>query len=146
MEELAKVLISGFTKATILMIKIAFIIVPLTVLYEYLRNSKVGKMSSIRVLGLRAQGLIPLLTGLVVGLTYGAGVIIHSLRSSSTEKNEAFLILLFLSISHAMIEDTLIFVVVGANGLILILWRILLAVVCLFIARRLIREDKIENR
>ena len=35
--------------------------------------------------------------------------------------------MLYLSVCHAMIEDTLIFVVIGANGLILIMARFFLA-------------------
>ncbi|HOT42393.1 MAG TPA: hypothetical protein PLA00_06895, partial [Syntrophorhabdaceae bacterium] len=80
--------------------------------------------------------LIPLLTGIIIGLTYGAGVIIHSIRSSNMDKKEAFLILLFLSICHAIIEDTLIFVVIGANGLILIVARFILAFAFTYIAYR----------
>ena len=69
------------------------------------------------------------MTGIIIGLTYGAGVIIHSIRTSNVGKKEAFLILLFLSICHAIIEDTLIFVVIGANGFILIAFRFILAII-----------------
>jgi hypothetical protein len=63
--------------------------------------------------GISSKGLVPLVTGVVIGLTYEAGVIIHSVRSSDIGKREAFLILLYLSVCHAIVEDTLIFVVMA---------------------------------
>jgi len=76
---------------------------------------------------------VPLITGIIIGLTYGAGIIIHSIRTSNINKKEAFLILLFLSVCHAMIEDTLIFVVIGANGFILIAFRFALAIILTYL-------------
>ena len=114
----------------ILSAKLLFIILPLSIFYEFLkgRDSKLAKRR-FAFLGISGNGLIPLATGVIIGLTYGAGVIIHSIRTSNVGKKEAFLILLFLSICHAIIEDTLIFVVIGANGLILIAFRFVLAII-----------------
>jgi hypothetical protein len=80
--------------------------------------------------------LVPLITGIIIGLTYGAGIIIHSIKTSNVNKKEAFLILLFLSMCHAMIEDTLIFVVIGANGIILIVFRFILAILLTYFIYR----------
>jgi hypothetical protein len=63
-------------------------------------------------------------------------VIIHSIRSTDLQKGEAFLILLYLSVCHAIIEDTLIFVVIGGNGLILVGARFFLATVLTYAAYR----------
>ncbi len=104
------------------------IIVPLTMFYELVKSRQAALAAKNRTfMGLSGKGLIPLLTGIIVGITYGAGVIIHSIRSTDIGKDEAFLIMLYLSVCHAMIEDTLIFVVIGANGLILIIARFFLA-------------------
>lgn len=114
----------------ILSAKLLFIILPLSIFYEFLkgRDSKLSKRR-FAFIGISGRGLIPLVTGVIIGLTYGAGVIIHSIRTSNVGKKEAFLILLFLSICHAIIEDTLIFVVIGANGFILIAFRFILAII-----------------
>ena len=114
----------------ILSVKLFFIILPLSIFYEFLkgRDSKLAKRR-FAFLGISGSGFIPLVTGIIIGLTYGAGVIIHSIRTSNVGKKEAFLILLFLSICHAIIEDTLIFVVIGANGFILIAFRFVLAII-----------------
>ncbi|MDD5009398.1 MAG: hypothetical protein PHU49_04680 [Syntrophorhabdaceae bacterium] len=117
--------------------KLLCIILPLSIFHEFLkgRDSKLTK-KRFAFLGISQNGFIPLVTGVIIGLTYGAGVIIHSIRTSNVGKKEAFLILLFLSICHAMIEDTLIFVVIGANGFILIAFRFVLAIILTYIIYR----------
>jgi len=121
----------------ILSVKLLFIILPLSIVHEFLKGRGSGLAKKrFAFLGISQSGLIPLVTGIVIGLTYGAGVIIHSIRTSNVGKKEAFLILLFLSICHAMIEDTLIFVVIGANGFILIAFRFALAIILTYIIYR----------
>jgi hypothetical protein len=117
-----------------LTIKLLCIILPLTISYEFLkhRQSHIEK-KHVAFLGITGNGLVPLITGIIIGLTYGAGVIIYSIRTSNVKKKEAFLILLFLSICHAIIEDTLIFVVLGANGFVLIGVRFALAIILTYL-------------
>jgi hypothetical protein len=61
-------------------------------------------------------------------------VIIHSIKDHNIGRREAFLILLFLSVCHAIFEDTLIFVIIGANGMVLVIARLVLAFVLTFCA------------
>ena len=126
-----------------LTIKLFCIILPLTNGYEFLKH----KQSNIEgrrfsFFGITHHGLVPLVTGVIIGLTYGAGVIIHSIRTSNLGRKESFLILLFLSVCHAIIEDTLIFVVIGANGFVLVAFRLSLAVALTYLAykSRLLRD------
>jgi len=121
-------LLVGLKSSLILTITLLCIILPLSIGYELLKERVTAMGSGKRsFLGISTQGLLPLVTGLIIGLTYGAGIIIHSLRTSRVKRHEAFLILLFLSVCHAIIEDTLIFVVIGANGVILVVFRLLVA-------------------
>jgi hypothetical protein len=118
----------------VLCAQLFLIIVPLTIFYEFLK-SKQGLLEGRgqAFFGISSKGLIPLVTGIIIGLTYGAGVIIHSIRSADIGKGEAFLILLYLSICHAITEDTLIFVVIGANGIVLVTVRFFLATVMTYL-------------
>jgi hypothetical protein len=117
--------------------KLLLIIMPLSIAYEFLkkRQQNMGR-KKLSIMGITGDGLVPLVTGIIIGLTYGAGVIIHSIRAYNIRKKEAFLILLFLSVCHAIIEDTLIFVVIGANGLILIAARFFLAIIITYAVHR----------
>ncbi len=120
-----------------LTVKLFIIILPLTIAYEFLkgRQTQIDK-ARFSFMGISHHGLVPLITGIIIGLTYGAGVIIHSMRTSDIGKKESFLILLFLSICHAIIEDTLIFVVIGANGFILVAFRFALAIILTYLVYR----------
>ncbi len=123
-----EIIITALKNSALLTGQLLLIILPLTISYEFIKHRQADLAKKrFRFLGISANGLIPLITGVIIGLTYGAGIIIHSIRSSNMDKKEAFLILLFLSICHAIIEDTLIFVVIGANGLIILGARFLLA-------------------
>ncbi len=133
-----EIILSSLKGALFLCAQLFLIIVPLTMFYEFLKSRQAALEGRRRALiGISSKGLVPLITGIIIGLTYGAGVIIHSIRSSDITRKEASLILLYLSICHAMIEDTLIFVVIGANGLILIAARFFLATVITYAAYRL---------
>jgi hypothetical protein len=120
-----------------LTIKLLCIILPLTISYEFLKRRQSGiESGGFKLFGISRKGLVPLITGIIIGLTYGAGIIIHSVRASNITRKEAFLILLFLSICHAIVEDTLIFVLIGANGFILMAFRFVLAIILTFLLHR----------
>jgi len=129
-----EIVLIALKDSLILSVKLLFIILPLTISYQFLkhRESTIAK-KQFSFLGISHKGLVPLITGIIIGLTYGAGVIIHSIKASNISKKEAFLILLFLSICHAVIEDTLIFVVIGANGVVLIVFRFVLAIILTYL-------------
>jgi hypothetical protein len=136
-------LLLGLKGSLILTAQLLCVILPLTVSYEFLkqRSAKAEKKSFV-FRGITQKGLMPLVTGVIIGLTYGAGIIIHTLRTSKVGRKEAFLVLLFLSVCHALIEDTLIFVVIGANGFILVGFRLALAclLIYLFSGKKLFKD------
>jgi len=132
-----EIILGALKGALRLCAQLFLIIVPLTIIYEFLKTRTASLAAKERSMaGVSGNGLIPLVTGIIIGLTYGAGVIIHSIRSTDLQKGEAFLILLYLSVCHAIIEDTLIFVVIGGNGLILVGARFFLATVLTYAAYR----------
>ncbi|MBP7527713.1 MAG: hypothetical protein KA801_07305 [Syntrophorhabdaceae bacterium] len=124
------ILLVALKDSLVLTLKLFVIILPLTISYEYLKHrQKDIEKRQFSFIGISHNGLVPLITGIIIGLTYGAGIIIHSIRTSNISKKEAFLILLFLSVCHAIIEDTLIFVIIGANIFVLIGFRFALAII-----------------
>lgn len=72
----------------------------------------------------------------------GAGTIIQSSREGNISKKDMFLISVFLIVCHAIIEDTLIFVAVGANGYVLSGSRILAAIVITLLLSRWIKAKQ----
>jgi hypothetical protein len=118
-----------------LMFKVFVIVVPLITILEWAKSRPwfARFVDSVRPLfgpvGFQRGSLFPLLTGLVFGISYGAGVLIPQARSGDLDPRQVFLVAVFLGICHAMVEDTLLFVAVGASIWILPVTRFIAAVI-----------------
>lgn len=71
---------------------------------------------------------LPVLAGLAVGLTYGAGVILQTAEEGRLTRNELTVACVFLGICHAVIEETILFSAIGVNGMFLVAIRFVLGV------------------
>jgi len=113
--------------------KLLLIVVPLVTVFEVLRYHPVfrragrGVEPMMRGMGLSPQAAVPLFTGIFLGIAYGAGIIIRVAQEKRLPGRELFLMGLFLATCHAVVEDTLIFVVIGGNGWIMLGVRLLIA-------------------
>ncbi len=74
-----------------------------------------------------------ILVGVFLGITYGAGILIKEAQNSNLSKADIFYIGTFLMICHAIIEDTLLFVIFEANLYIIVIFRVIAAIVFSFI-------------
>ena len=118
-----------------LSLRLVCIIVPLLIVFELIRalplwrrfgwggrnQEWVGRM------GFSPHTLVPLITGIFLGIVYGAGVIVKISGEKALKAPDLWFLGLFLATCHAVVEDTLIFVVVGGMGRWIIIPRILLA-------------------
>jgi hypothetical protein len=82
-----------------------------------------------KVIGVKPNAAMTLVAGLVIGLAYGAGVMIQSVKEDGVSKKDATLCFIFLVACHAVIEDTLIFAPLGVPILYLLLIRLITAFV-----------------
>lgn len=132
----------GITGSLSYVFNIALIIIPLMIVMQFLKDLKIlDKLSNYmepiaRVLGISKKSTFPLLIGLLLGLAYGAGVIINSAKESDLSKRDLYLVIIFLVACHSVIEDTLIFVALGANGWLLLGVRLVIAFVLTAFAGR----------
>lgn len=74
----------------------------------------------LRPLRLPDEAGLPIVAGLSVGLTYGAGIIIQVAEEGQLTRDELTLTCVFLGICHAIIEETVLVSAAGANGLLLL--------------------------
>jgi uncharacterized protein (UPF0333 family) len=81
---------------------------------EFIKNSKKNISKSFSII-----------VGLILGITYGAGILIT--ESSQLKKQDLFFIATFLMICHAVVEDTLLFVIFGADFTVVLMVRIVFA-------------------
>lgn len=76
------------------------------------------------------EKLAPLTTiGMLLGLTYGAGLIIQSIKENKFSKRSLFLALSCLSLSHGLIEDTAMMLAIGADIWVVLVGRLVFTVV-----------------
>lgn len=68
-----------------------------------------------------------ILVGVILGITYGAGILIAEYEKGILQKREILFIGTYLMICHAIIEDTLLFVIFGANPWIITSFRLTFA-------------------
>lgn len=137
------ILLDACIGALLLCGKLVIIVVPLVVIFEVLRYAEVfSKLGSrtepaMRCLGLGRSAVLPLFTGIFLGIAYGAGIIIRSAAAGQMNRRELFLTGLFLATCHAVIEDVLIFVVLGGDGVIMLGLRLALAILLTALLARL---------
>lgn len=118
------------------------VIFPLMLMLEIAKDLNVLKKVSmilrplLRLFKMSDSGAIPMMTGIIFGWSYGAGVIIDAAKSGELSYRDLYLINIFLVIFHSVFEDTAIFAVVGADITFLIVSRLILAIIVTFILSR----------
>ncbi|MCK5679787.1 nucleoside recognition protein [bacterium] len=132
-------------------LQIALIVIPLMVVIQFLEELKVLEKVSRRlekvvsVIGISGAGALPLLVGLTLGLAYGAGMIIKYSKEGKLTQREMILIITFLSLNHSLFEDVLLFVAIGAQGTILQIIRMIVAILLTATLSRFLKFKSPEN-
>ncbi|WP_019230369.1 nucleoside recognition domain-containing protein [Sedimentibacter sp. B4] len=126
---------------------IARILIPIMIVIEIFKDTKlIDKISNAfkpvsNFFTLSEQSGISMLFGIIFGLTIGAGAIIQSTKDYDIDKRSIFLICMFLSLCHAIFEDSIIFAAAGANPVALLIARFLSATMITFIFSRIIKKE-----
>lgn len=142
MVEITNILSEGIIGGLKSVLNIAMIVFPLMIVMEIAKDLNIlNKISDFckpltKWMGVSKESAFPLAIGLVFGLAYGAGIIIQSAKEGDLDKRSLILVSIFLVCCHAVIEDTLIFVAVGANGFLLLTMRLVTALVLTIIISR----------
>jgi hypothetical protein len=53
--------------------------------------------------------------GLTMGIAYGGGLILHEIRTGALDRKDVLASVRFMGLSHGVIEDTLLMMLLGAS-------------------------------
>ncbi len=129
------IILNAVQTATLAILQLALIVIPLMIVMQWLRDrhwldwlsDKMAPMT--RIIGVEKNASMTLVTGLTIGLAYGAGVMIQAVKEDHVSKKDMYLVLIFLVTCHAVVEDTLIFIPLGIPVWPLLLIRLVTALV-----------------
>ncbi|QFI38720.1 hypothetical protein FR932_13100 [Moritella marina ATCC 15381] len=130
-----------------MLFSIFFIIAALMILLRLLKWCGIEKLMQtllspfLKALTIGKETTNVCVIGLVLGLSFGAGLLIDEARTGRISKRDIFLAVCFLGLTHSIIEDTILILLLGAD-LIAILWgRLLFSFVVIAILARCIKQD-----
>jgi hypothetical protein len=129
--------------------QIAFIVIPLMIFMEILKDmgvlDRMAQLFSplVKIYGMKKEAGFPLVIGIVIGLSYGAGIILQSAKEDKLTRRDLYLLTYFLVAAHAVFEDTAIFMAFGVNGPLILITRLVVAAVFTFLASRWIKHDTV---
>ena len=139
----------SFTGSMSSVLTMGAIIIPLMVVMEILKDTKVlerfsSKLNPIaKFFNISNESIFPLLIGIIFGLAYGAGIIIDSTEEGNLSKRDLYVLVIFLLACHAIFEDTLIFAAVGANLWLIFTIRLIVAIIISYFAARIIDKRQL---
>lgn len=130
--------------------QIAIIVIPIMLVMEILKDmgllDRIADWFSpvVRIFGMRKESAFPLVIGIIIGLSYGAGIIFKAAKENKLSKKDLYLITYFLVAAHAVFEDTAIFAALGVSAVLLLATRLAVAAMFTFLASKVIKETEKE--
>ena len=91
------------------------------------------------MLGISKDAAPLTVVGLVLGLSYGGGLIIREAQRGHIQPRDVFLASSFMGLCHSLIEDTLIVVALGADIYVVLFGRLIFSVLLVGIFARFLR-------
>lgn len=137
------VLLEGFLQGLGGVWTVARVVVPLMIVLEIAQsNGLLQKLNRLlakpfRVVGLSEEGAFPVVVAMVFGLTFGSGVILSHVRAGKVTAKEAKIIGTFIAVAHALIEDTIIFMTLGAPFFLLVVPRVVAAYIMSYVVHKI---------
>jgi hypothetical protein len=139
-ENIGDLLYQSSINAVILSVEIIILVSSLIFIMDFIKSRKFILESRKNV----SKGF-SLTVGVFLGITYGAGVLINEVRSGAMSKKDVFFVATFLMICHAIIEDTLLFVIFGADFTMVVLIRTIAAIIFSYLVIAILPNKFFDN-
>ena len=147
-----QIVLYALKTAFLAVLQLSIVIFPLMLVMQFFRELGwlhiISKAFSpfTKFLGMQKNTSFTLVTGLVIGLAFGAGVMIQAVKEDGVSKKDMILALIFLVTCHAVVEDTVIFIPLGIPVLPLLAIRFVTAVVLTMIVAAVWNRAEIRKR
>ena len=122
---------------------ICLVVTALHILMDFLKYLGLNRVLSYLLkplrylLGVNEKTTEVIISGLLAGLAFGGGMILREVRKGEISKKDVTIVLAFLCLCHAIVEDTLLILIFGAD-LSIVLWARLAFVFVIFSVVRLL--------
>nr|WP_280634507.1 nucleoside recognition domain-containing protein [Clostridium aminobutyricum] len=103
------------------------IIIELLMVYQIMEKVAVKLAPLSKMMGMKKETIFPLLVGVIMGVTYGAGTLIEMNKKTPISKKDLMLMGVFIYLCHGIIETGLLFGVAGASIIVVTFVRLLIA-------------------
>lgn len=110
-------LIKSLQNSIQLSVKIIVLVVGLILLFELLKNIK-----KVDIFLRKNSYISSLIVGSLLGITYGAGILLKDIKE--VDRFQKILLLIFLMLAHGLIEETLLFSFFGASPFPILFFRV----------------------
>ena len=132
-----------FSDTFFYVVALVFIVLGLLVLMDVLKAiGAIGLLNRclrplLRIVGVESQ-LAPIATtGVLLGLVYGSALMLEEVRSKNYSARAVFTAMMLVCLMHALIEDTLVVMAIGANVWIVLVGRVPFALLFVYLAIKL---------
>ncbi|MDO5675199.1 MAG: nucleoside recognition protein [bacterium] len=139
-DSFAAMLLSSAGNALILSAQVIVLVCGLILLMDWIKSLPAIKK---HVEG--AGTAFSIIIGQILGITYGAGILLREAGRGSLSRRDIFFIGTFLMISHSSIEDVLLFTLFGANFWFILLVRLVAALVFSLVLLRLFKGPALDR-
>ncbi len=123
---------ASLVQACILSLKIILLITVILIIMDLIKSTRLMQAYSKKV-----NTSFSIIVGQLLGITYGAGILIREAHNGHLSRRDVFFVATFLMICHSIIEDALLFVLFGANYFVIVGVRIIMALLISFLLLQL---------
>lgn len=142
--EFLEILHQGLIASLIIVLKLALIILPFMVMVEFAKQY--GWMEFIsqrsqwftRVFRLPESAALPVFAGLFIGIVSGSGVILQAAKEENYSRSTLTILFVMIGICHSLFEETVLFLGIDANILIVVWARLTTALLFAYFLGRIL--------
>ncbi len=135
----------GWIYAQILNLIMVFVIIfALMIMMKILKKLKITELFSkiltpvLAPVGIGSNAINITIVGMILGIMYGAGLILSEAKRGHIHKKDLFFSLSLMGLCHSIIEDTLLMMLIGANFTAIFVGRFLFSLIFVFLLVKLV--------